>query len=78
MPQPPEFDSDIQSIIEVYYLTARARRYVEGNALPLTVRDITDVVNAHPVNVPRSILDEIIFALDDLERSEQGKGKNAD
>ena len=41
--------------------------------LPLSVRDITDVVEAHPIDMPRSMLDYIIFALDDLERSEQGK-----
>lgn len=73
MPEPPQFDSDIQSIIEIYHFSARARRYIEGCALPLTVGDITDVVNAHPVNVPRSILDEIIFALDDLVLQKQRK-----
>lgn len=41
--------------------------------LPLSVRDITDVVEAHPIDMPRSMLDYIIFALDDLERIEQGK-----
>lgn len=73
MPEPPTFDSDIQSIIITYHLVARARKYIENRALPLTVRDITDVVEAHPVAPPRSMLDPIIFAIDDLVINEQNK-----
>ena len=63
--------------MQVFILATRARRYVEQQALPLTVRDITDVVEAHPIDMPREMLDYIIFALDDKERSEQGKVKPA-
>ena len=62
--------------MQVFILATRARRYVEQQALPLTVRDITDVVEAHPIDMPREILDYIIFALDDKERSEQSKPKS--
>lgn len=62
-----------QQIVQVFILASRARRYVEAQPLPLSVRDITDVVEAHPIDMPREILDYIIFALDDKERSEQGK-----
>ncbi|WP_218689115.1 hypothetical protein [Psychrobacter sp. BF1] len=75
MPEPPTFDSDIQSIIITYHLVARARKYIENRALPLTVRDITDVVEAHPVAPPRSMLDPIIFAIDDIVLSDQRKTK---
>lgn len=73
MPEPPQFDSITQQIVQVFILASRARRYVEAQPLPLSVRDITDVVEAHPIDMPREILDYIIFALDDKERSEQGK-----
>lgn len=39
--------------------------------MALTVRDITDVVAAHPVDLPRDLLDSIIFALDDLALGEK-------
>ena len=56
-------------------MVARARKYIENRALPLTVRDITDVVEAHPVAPPRSMLDPIIFAIDDIVLSDQRKTK---
>lgn len=59
--------------MQVFILASRARRYSESQPLPLTVRDITDVVEAHPIDMPREMLDYIIFALDDKERSEQAK-----
>lgn len=46
--------------------------------LPLTVKDVTDVVTAHPIAIPRSTLDYIIFELDDLERIEQRQAKRVD
>ena len=73
LPEPPQFDSVTQQIVQVFILASRARRYVEAQPLPLTVRDITDVVEAHPIDMPREMLDYIIFALDDKERSEQSK-----
>ena len=66
-PEPPKYDYDIQMIIDVFYMAARGRRYVEGQPLPLSVRDITDVVTVHPIPVPRCVLDPVIFALDDKE-----------
>lgn len=41
--------------------------------MPLSVRDISDVVIAHPIDVPRSTLDYIIFALDDMVMDERRK-----
>ena len=73
LPEPPQFDSVTQQIVQVFILASRARRYVEAQPLPLTVRDITDVVEAHPIDMPREMLDYIIFALDDKERSEQSQ-----
>jgi hypothetical protein len=47
--------------------------------LALTVRDITDVVDVHPVEVDREILDSCVFALDEIYLSEaNSKPKNND
>ncbi|WP_158078967.1 hypothetical protein [Moraxella caviae] len=35
-------------------------------ALPLTVKDISDVLFAHPVYLSRTVIDSVIFALDNL------------
>ncbi len=75
-PEPPQFDSDIQSIIETYHLAARGRGYIDGQPLRLNVRNITDVVEAHPVAIPRSILDGVIFAIDDIVMDEQRKSSD--
>lgn len=41
--------------------------------LPLTVRDITDVLEAHPVDLDRVTLDSCIFALDEIYLAEANK-----
>lgn len=74
-PEPPKFDSDVQSIIETYHLAARGRNYVEGSPLPLSVKDVTNVIEAHPIAIPRSILDGVIFAIDDIVIIESRKAK---
>lgn len=45
---------------------ARSRRYEQGIPLPLRVCDISDVLIHHPVHVDRTLLDEIIFEIDNL------------
>ena len=73
IPEPPQFDGTTQQIIQTFILATRARQYIEGNPLPLSVRDISDVVTAHPIDVPRGTLDYIIFALDDMVMDERRK-----
>lgn len=41
----------------------------------LSVRDITEVVTAHPVAIPRAVLDKAIFEIDDMVLAEQRKPK---
>lgn len=65
-----------QQIIQTFILISRARRYIEGSPLPLTVRDITDVVTAHPIDITRNILDYIVFALDEIVLNERQKLKD--
>jgi len=76
IPEPPTYDIDIQSIIETYYLASRGRNYTEGQPLPLSVRNVTDVIEAHPIAIHRSLLDPIIFAIDDMVLAEQRKPKS--
>lgn len=56
----------------------RARKYVVGMAggfpLPLSVADITAVLDAHPSPLPRDEIDSYIFALD-AEFMEAADGK---
>lgn len=66
VPEPPSFDASIQDVIQTFYLVARGRNYTDGQALPISVKNITDVVSVHPIDVPRSVLDSIIFELDSL------------
>lgn len=76
IPEPPDYDIDIQSIIETYQFVARGRNYTEGQPLPLSVRNVTEVIEAHPIAICRSLLDPIIFAIDDLVLAEQRKPKS--
>lgn len=41
-----------------------------GTPLPLTVRDISDVIDAHPTLIDRETIDEGVFAIDDEWLSE--------
>lgn len=70
MPEQPEYDHVAQKIVQTYILATRERRYVNGQPIPLAVSDITNVIEAHPVGVPRSVIDYAIFAIDDLALSE--------
>ncbi|KAF0567376.1 hypothetical protein FQV37_2322 [Psychrobacter nivimaris] len=76
IPEPPAYDIDIQSIIETYQFVARGRNYSEGQPLRISVRNITDVIEAHPIAIHRSLLDPIIFAIDDMVLAEQRKPKS--
>lgn len=73
IPKPPVYDDITQQVIQTFILACRGRRYIEAQPLPLRVKDITEVIEAHPIDMPRSMLDYIIFALDDLERAEHNK-----
>lgn len=67
-------------IINAFYLASRSRGYVVGATAaypqPLTIRDINDVLSAHPVDIDRVTLDSCIFALDEsyLNKSREDKG----
>ena len=70
VPEPPSYDASIQDVIQTFYLVDRGRNYTDGQPLPISVKNITDVVSVHPIDVPRSVLDSIIFELDSLVLNE--------
>jgi len=70
VPEPPSYDASIQDVIQTFYLVDRGRNYTEGQPLPISVKNITDVVSVHPIDVPRSVLDSIIFEIDSLVLNE--------
>lgn len=70
VPEPPSFDASVQDVIQTFYLVDRGRNYTEGQPLPISVKNITDVVSVHPIDVPRSVLDSIIFEIDSLVLNE--------
>ena len=69
MPDEPVNDYLTYSVIHTFYLASRGRSYLGGMSvipLPLSVLDITNTINAHPVLLERNVLDACIFAIDDL------------
>ena len=82
VPVEPSSDYDVYAVISTFYLANRGRGYLSGMAvspLPLSVRDINDVLAAHPVMLERDVLDGCVFAIDDIYLSEANeKAKKAD
>ena len=73
IPIEPSSDYDVYAVINTFYLANRGRAYLSGMAaspLPLSVRDISDVLAAHPVMLERDVLDGCVFAIDDIYLSE--------
>ena len=73
IPIEPSSDYDVYAVISTFYLANRGRGYLSGMAvspLPLSVRDISDVLAAHPVMLERDVLDGCVFAIDDIYLSE--------
>ncbi len=82
VPIEPSSDYDVYAVINTFYLANRGRGYLSGmsvSPLPLSVRDISDVLAAHPVLIDRDVLDGCVFAIDDIYLSEANeKAKKAD
>jgi len=76
IPIEPSSDYDVYAVINTFYLANRGRCYLSGMAvspLPLSVRDISDVLTAHPVLIERYVLDACVFAIDDIYLSESNE-----
>lgn len=63
------------SLLNVFRNAARGRRYLVGAAavqpLRLSAREITDWLEVHPLPLPRRLVDEVIFALDEAALVEE-------
>ena len=64
MPRGIEGDVLLDSIITVFVLACRERRYSEGQPLSIATSDITAVLQVRSVNLSRWLLDDIIFEID--------------
>ncbi|WP_348635635.1 hypothetical protein [Pseudomonas sp. BP6] len=75
VPDEPELDVITGSLLNVFRNAARGRRYLVGAAavqpLRLSAREITDWLEAHPLPLPRRLVDEVIFALDEAALAEE-------
>lgn len=76
IPIEPSSDYGVYAVINTFYLANRGRGYLSGMAvspLPLSVRDISHVLTAHPVMIERDVLDACVFAIDDIYLSESNE-----
>lgn len=79
VPEEPDIDYEIRAAITTFYYASRSRSYLSGMTvipLPIGVKDITNVVDAHPVYVDREVLDACVFAIDDEFMSENQKSSD--
>ena len=57
-------------LLNVFYNVCRGRRFLStmkgAFPLPLSAREISDWLEAHPSPLPRRHVDEVVFALDAL------------
>ncbi|HEK1684112.1 TPA: hypothetical protein SMR42_000417 [Pseudomonas putida] len=74
VPEEPTLDPITGSLLSAFRNAARGRRYLVGAAsvhpLRLSVREISDWLEAHPLPLPRRLVDEVLFALDELALEE--------
>ena len=79
VPEEPNVDYEIRAAITTFYYASRSRSYLSGMTvipLPIGVKDITNVVEAHPVDVEREVRDACVFAIDDEFMSESQKSSD--
>lgn len=81
VPPVPDCDDVGLAIINIFYLASRSRRYIGGMTaipLPLCVQDISDVLAVYPVLASRELIDETVFAIDDVWLDAWGKLQDKD
>ncbi|MGV5490225.1 hypothetical protein ACK1VC_06950 [Pseudomonas sp. XP2] len=65
------------SLLNAFRNAARGRRYLVGatavQPLRLSAREITDWLEVHPLPLPRRLVDEVIFALDEAALAEENE-----
>ncbi|WP_038024553.1 hypothetical protein [Tatumella sp. UCD-D_suzukii] len=65
-------------ILSAYAAISRGRQYVGmmASPLPLSLRDVDTYLASRPVTIDRELLEEAIFALDDVYRDEWARDQN--
>ena len=70
VPDEPETDPMTGYLLSTFRNITRGRRFVSSMAgafpLPLSAREISDWLEAHPPAMPRSEIDEVVYTLDAL------------
>lgn len=72
----PDCDDVGLATINIFYLASRSRNYIGGMTaipLPLCVQDISDVLAVYPVLASRELVDNCVFAIDDVWLDAWGK-----
>lgn len=63
------------SLLNAFRNAARGRRYLVGatvvQPLRLSAREISDWLEVHPLPLPRRLVDEVMFALDEAALAEE-------
>ncbi|KLT73251.1 hypothetical protein PL75_03225 [Neisseria arctica] len=72
-PKQPEYSYLADWFFFAFEQISRARRYEQGIALPLRLVDITAFAECEDMPVSRSILNRVIFAIDDVELARMRK-----
>ncbi|UNU73188.1 hypothetical protein LU293_08950 [Moraxella nasovis] len=70
LPLPDEVVANplLDDVMRVFVLVSRARRYHHDVALPLLVKDISDVLTVNPIAMARWLIDDVVFELDEFVR----------
>jgi hypothetical protein len=75
IPEEPEVDSITAYLLHLFRNVCRARQYMTTMAgafpLPISASQINDWLVGHPSALPREMIDEAVYALDDLVLSDK-------
>jgi hypothetical protein len=68
VPDEPETDPMTEYLLSTFRNITRGRRFISTMAgafpLPLSAREISDWLEAHPPAMPRREIDEVVYTLD--------------
>lgn len=79
VPDEPENDPVTAYLLSTFRNITRGRRFLTTMAgafpLPLSAREISDWLEAHPPAMPRSEIDEVVYTLDALCLKEEDESE---
>ena len=78
VPDEPPTDAITAYMLNTFRNVCRGRRVLAtmkgAYPMPLSAREISDWLEAHPSPMPRHEVDEVMFALDYIDLSDRGEG----